>query len=87
MGGRNGKGRRELLRDEQGPIPEFPPVATDAEGRYILPGPEEVKARYDAFRRAWKVLDAMPEEEGEGERWAEAMRSLGVPVDPTDTGR
>lgn len=86
MAEHSGNGREGPLCDEQGPIPEFPPASTDAEGRYILPSPEEMKARFDALRRAWKVLDAMPEEEGEEERWAEAMRALGVPIDPTETG-
>ncbi len=87
MAGHIGNGREGPLHDEQGPIPEFPPASTDAEGRYMLPSPEEMRERFDAYRRAQRVLNAMPEEEGEEERWAEAMRALGVPIDPTETGR
>ncbi|QDV34048.1 ImmA/IrrE family metallo-endopeptidase [Tautonia plasticadhaerens] len=49
------EGRR--LADERGPIPAFPPIALDDQGR-ILPMVEDDRdARQDAFERALKAID------------------------------
>ena len=79
--------RREPLRDEQGPIPTFPPATWDENGRYILPGEEELSQRADAVRRTlrvWATEDGGAEDEPNEDLFREFLQSLGVPRSPRE---
>jgi hypothetical protein len=49
------------LIDDRGPIPTFPPLALDEDGRLIPLSPEERAARHNAAIRALAALDQMPD--------------------------
>jgi hypothetical protein len=49
------------LRDDQGPIPMFPPRALDARGRMIPLSPEEDAARRSAAIRALEAIRQLPD--------------------------
>jgi hypothetical protein len=49
------------LCDEKGPIPCFPPVRYDTEGRMIKLSPAEEKVRSDAARRTLAVIRSQPD--------------------------
>src|SRR5689334_18833759 len=70
------------LVDDRGPIPTFPPLALDEQGRLITPSPEERAARHDAAIRALAALDQLPDDdppdtEIEMMRGIDALRSPG----------
>jgi hypothetical protein len=54
------------LRDELGPIPEFPPLALDAQGRILPLTDEEWAARSAAAARALRALDRLPDDDPPG---------------------
>jgi len=54
------------LVDERGPIPEFGPAKFNPDGTVIHPLPGEMEARYDAYRRARKIFDQLPNTEPPG---------------------
>jgi hypothetical protein len=50
------------LCDEQGPIPQFPPVALDPQsGQVIMPSAEEIAQRHAAALRALRALAQLPD--------------------------
>ncbi len=63
------------LSDEQGPIPAFGPVCTDANGR-ILMSDEEHQARRDAAIRALAAIAKITDETDTDEVWDEVFRGL-----------
>src|SRR5262245_57826037 len=65
------------LRDEQGPIPQFPPVALDpVTGRRLPESPEEAEARRAAAIRVLKIVGNITDEHDTEENWIEAMRDI-----------
>ena len=48
----------EVLRDEQGPIPAYPPRRYDEKGRQLPLTPEEVRLGSEIFRRTMALIDA-----------------------------
>jgi hypothetical protein len=63
------------LADELGPIPTFPPLQFDDQGRIIHISEEERRARHSAAIRALNALDAMPDEDPPGTE-QEMMRGI-----------
>jgi hypothetical protein len=65
------------LCDEQGPIPQFPPVAVDpVTGRRLPESPEKIEARRDAALRVLKIVGDITDEHDTQEAWVEAMRDI-----------
>ncbi len=48
----------EILYDEQGPIPAYPPRRYDEAGRQLPLTPEEARLSDEIFRRTMAVIDA-----------------------------
>lgn len=64
------------LSDEQGPIPDYPPLRLDENGRELPFSPEELTLRSEIFRRRIKAIDDLVQDPpGSDEEFLRAMDS------------